>query len=60
MICPLIDSEDERCASNMRIDNLEMALAICGDAFTECPIYRERVEERAQQHARERLEPVRT
>ena len=55
MTCPLIDRSDDRCACNLHIDNLEMALAICGDAFTECPVYREFVHERERQ----RLEPVR-
>lgn len=51
MVCPLVDRNEDRCACNLTIENLEMALAICGDAFTECPYYKELQREADEQLA---------
>ncbi len=39
MVCPLIDCEESRCAEHLKLDNIDYAVAVCGNDFTQCPVF---------------------
>ncbi len=39
MVCPFINGEDKRCAAKLKLDNIDYAVAVCADDFTECPVF---------------------
>jgi len=39
MVCPFIDSDDSRCSENLKLDNIDYAVAVCGNDFTQCAIF---------------------
>jgi len=41
--CPYIENPDEECSRRMTLDNIEEVMAICGDSFTDCEHYVERL-----------------
>jgi len=43
VMCPYIENPDETCSKRMTLDNIEEVLAICGDSFTDCKHYVERL-----------------
>jgi len=49
MPCPYIEDPDEECAARLKMERIEEVLAICGDSFTDCPHYRQRIHETKDQ-----------
>jgi hypothetical protein len=43
-MCPYIEDPDQECAKKLTLKHIEEALTICGDSFTDCPHYTERLE----------------
>ena len=39
MVCPFVNSEESRCADNLKLDRIDFAVAVCGDDFTKCEIF---------------------
>ncbi len=39
MVCPFINSNEERCAQNLKLDRIDYAVAVCGGDFTKCEIF---------------------
>lgn len=39
MVCPFINSNEPRCAQNLKLDRIDFAVAVCGDDFTKCEIF---------------------
>jgi hypothetical protein len=39
MVCPFINTEDVKCADNLKLDKIDFAVAVCGDEFTRCEIF---------------------
>jgi hypothetical protein len=39
MVCPIINEGRSGCSKALTFQNLDRAVAYCGNAFHECPIY---------------------
>ena len=43
MVCPFVNGDDCRCAEHLNLDTIDFAVAVCGDEFTGCEIFWERM-----------------
>lgn len=43
MVCPFINCDDARCAENMKLDKIDVAMTLCGDDFTTCQVFWEQM-----------------
>ncbi|MHC4660491.1 MAG: hypothetical protein ACYS8W_02260 [Planctomycetota bacterium] len=54
MVCPIIDSGKPQCSKTLKLENLDLAFAQCGNSFQDCPIYLRHFQEKTLARASQR------